>query len=275
MKKNNAYFWPEWFYNSLPLNEHEKIQSKIIKELNLANSYLWEALNIYDDFFDGQGKSSELPKANNYYRNFLETYYRLNFNPDFYKLFNKIIDKLDAANRQEIKNNHFKIGNGIVILPKKLPSFKDLTSLSKKSLILSAGPIAIYYLLKKSKIEIKAVYNFFRLVLSARQLADDIFDWLDDLKNGSITAANILILKELKKQKINLNIKKDEGFVLRLFIDKTSEKNYKDLKNLCQKSRAALKQIGFTQNCQLAKGLITPIEKNLSKAIYNKNHLIL
>ncbi|NCQ12757.1 hypothetical protein COT93_01695 [Candidatus Falkowbacteria bacterium CG10_big_fil_rev_8_21_14_0_10_37_18] len=261
MVKEKVYFWPQWFAASLLSKDRQKIKLSQLKSLGQANLYLWRALNIYDDFLDGTGQAKLLPGANSYYRKYLEIYYRLNLPPKFYQLFNKINDELDNANRQEVSRPKLKIQNNNIILPSRLSSFKNLTDLSKKSLALGLGPIAIMFL-NNPKVEMKnirSVLSFFRKALATKQLSDDTRDWLEDLKNGAITAANIHILKAAKHRKISLNIKKEPEIIYLLFVESTVRLS-SQLEYLCQKTRQAGEKAGLANNSLLLNKIIKPIE---------------
>lgn len=123
MNKEKTYYWPAWFSRLLPKTEQEKIK-KILPKIQTTQILLWDALNIYDDFLDGEGKPEELPKANNYFRRYLETYYQFNLTPDYYHLFNQILNNLEKANLEETKEPKLKIENGLITIPKKLPDWK-------------------------------------------------------------------------------------------------------------------------------------------------------
>jgi len=264
MVKEKVYFWPQWFITSLSPQDRKKIKLSQIKSLGQANLYLWRSLNIYDDFLDGTGQAKLLPNANSYYRQYLEIYYRLNLPSKFYKLFNKINNELDNANRQELSQPKLKIQDNNIVLPSRLPNFKNLTDLSKKSLALSLGPIAVMFLINP-EVEMKKIHsvlNFFRRALATKQLSDDTRDWLEDLKNGAITAANIHILKAAKHRKISLNIKKEPEIIYLLFVESTVRLSAQ-LEYLCQKTRQAGQKAGLSNNSVLLNKIIQPIETGL------------
>ena len=206
MSKENVYFWPEWLSVAPGPKKNKLITPALIKKLNQGQIYLWRALNIYDDFLDGEGVTEKLPLANIYLRQYLELYYRLNLPRNFYRQFNQILVAMERANQKEVRRPRLKIIKGRFYSPRSLPPFKNLTALSKKSLALALGPLAIMYLQdEKDELKIKKILNFFRLALAAKQLADDAQDWLEDLNQGKITAANALVLKAARQQKLYLN----------------------------------------------------------------------
>jgi hypothetical protein len=229
---------------------------------------LWRALNIYDDFLDGDGRSENLPTANSYYRRFLEIYYRLNLKSSFYCLFNKIIADLDEANRREVLYNKLKIKNGRIFIPRRLPNFPDLTKLSRKSLALGLNAIALLYIsgAGKNSYKIRATLNFFRAALAAKQLADDAQDWLEDLEGGIITSANVLVLRAAKNHGLILNLRKNSKMAYLLFATEASAKLSIELGKLCQRAKSTAEKAGLNTQGPLIKNLINPLESGLREA---------
>lgn len=262
MKKEKIYYWPLWFSKFFNKNEQIKIK-KILSKIQNSQILLWDALNIYDDFFDGEGKPEELPRANNYFRRYLGIYYQLNLAPDYYKLFNKILNNLEEANIKEAKEPKLKIKNGIIIIPKKFPDWKNVEHLADKSLALSLSSLALLSFLgyKLTDQKAKATINFFKYFLAAKQLADDSYDWLEDLKNGRLTMANTPILKAAHQQKIRLNFKQEPEILYLLFTQEASPIIIAGIENLCQKARKEIKQLTNQSDTILLKELILPLEK--------------
>ncbi len=273
MKIEKAYFWPRWFFNSLNESDKRKIPATTIKNLCRANLYLWRALNLYDDFLDGDGLPKNLPLANGYYRHFLKIYYRLNLSDNFYKIFDRVIADLDNANRAEAKAEKLKIENGRIYYPKKLLPFNNLVSLSRKSLALGLGSVAIWDIISRKEkhdsdnpTRIKAALNFFRYALAAKQLSDDSCDWLEDLEARSITSANALILRAAQKKRLILDFKKHPETFYNLFIDDASQKISEGIRRLCSQARREGLKIGLTSKSALIKNLVEPMETSVSRA---------
>jgi hypothetical protein len=267
MGREKIYYWPAWFSKLLSKTEQAKIK-KILPKLQIAQIFLWDALNIYDDFLDGAGKPAELPKANNYFRHYLEINYQLNLSSDYYKLFDKILGNLEEANIKEVSAQKLKIKDGLITIPKKLPNWKNVEHLSDKSLALSLSALALLFSLgyKTSDKKIKASLNFFKCALAAKQLADDSYDWLEDLKNGSITTANTPILKAAKRQKIKLNFKNEPEILYLLFAQESSPILIAEIENLCKMARKEMKKINNQPNNILLAKLIFPLEKSCQES---------
>lgn len=270
MRKNieKAYYWPKWFISSLIRTERQRISTPKINKLCVANLYLWRALNLYDDFLDGEGVPKDLPLANSYYRRFLDIYYRLELSSGFYKIFDEILNDLDNANREETSSEKLKIKNGQIYYPRRLPGFNDLKVLSRKSLALGLGSIAVLDIIggrDKNK-KIRRAINFFRYALAAKQLSDDSCDWLDDLLAGAITPANALVLRAAKTKNISLNFKKDKKTFYLLFINSAAQRISVEINNLCFHAQQEGLKIGLTPKSPLIKGLIGPMKMAVKKA---------
>ncbi len=272
MKYEKAYYWPRWFLQSLKIPARINIATDQINKLCLANAFLWRALNIYDDFLDGQGIARNLPKGNEYYRRFLEIYYRLNLSPGFYKIFNRIVADLDQANRDEASAEKLIIKNRQPKYPKEIAPFINLQNLSKKSLALGLGPIAAMYIGRPDPKQetIRATLNFFRYTLAAKQLSDDSCDWQEDLRAGKITPANALILKATKDPHIGRQIKETTKDFDLIFIKYASKKISAGILDLCLRARQAGLLIGIKDASPIIKNLLVPMEKAASRAEKNR-----
>jgi len=267
MTREKVYYWPLWFSKLLSQKEQKKIK-KILPKLQTAQLFLWRALNIYDDFLDGEGKRAELPRANNYFRRYLEIHYQLNLSSDYYQLFNKVIGNLEKANINEVLAPKLKIKDGLVTVPKKLPSWKNIINLSDKSLALALGPLALLSALgyKTTDQKMKAGLNFFKYALAAKQLADDSYDWLEDLNHGFITAANTPILRAAGRKDIGLDFKNKPEILYLLFAQESSPIIIAEIEKFCKKAKQEIKKINKETNNFLLTKLILPLEKSCRAA---------
>ncbi len=266
-KKEEAYYWPLWFSKSLNIQEQAKAK-KIIKKIQIAQVCLWRAFNIYDDFLDKDRKAPELLKANNYFRRYLDTHYKLKLPTDYYRLLNNYFNKLGEANKKELDQEKLIIKDGLVLTPKKIPKRESLLSLADKSFVLALGPIAILSFLGykiKSK-RVQSSLNFFRCALAAKQLSDDGQDWLVDLKAGRITGANMPILISALKTGVKLDFKNNLAVFYLLFASEAAPKIIKDLKTLCCQAEILINKGHESKNTIIFNKLIKPIQKACQKA---------
>ena len=268
MKRSPAYHWPDWLVNSLI---DKKISLRYLKKFKKAQECLWQALNIYDDFLDGDGQPDKLPEANRYYRKFLETIYLENMTPSFQKTCNKILDDLDSTNKQELQKNIIIWKDGIPKLPKNCPDFSRLKDLSKKSLALALAPIAA--LLTFKKLDEERLVNYFRYALAAKQLSDDAKDWLDDLQSGKLTAVNLLVIQEGIRRKINKNLYYKTEILHLLFAYGAAIPTCNAILKLCQQARNEAQKLKIDDKAPIIKNLLLPLEKAANKALRFKQLL--
>ena len=230
-----------------------------------ANLCLWRALNIYDDFLDGEGIAKELPTANGYYRRFLRIYYRLRLSPAFYRLFERTLDDLDRSNREEAAA---KGNNKRLRYPRRFPPFKELPALSRKSLPLGLGAAAIMDITEghDKQNKMAGALEIFRYALAAKQLSDDSCDWLDDLKTGTITPANALVLKAIGKRTADTDSDDCCKVLYFVFINEAAPRICAALRRLCSKARRSAAAIDLYSDSPLLTGLISPIEAAVARA---------
>ena len=268
MKTNNpSRLWPVWFLNSLSKKEQSKIKVSVLNKLIRGQDYLWSALNIYDDILDASADAKKLPLANKYLRNYLEIYYRLNLPDDFYKYFNFLFNDLDRANQAEFNQKKLIIKEGLIKIPTKIVEFPDLKYLSRKSLALGSGVIAILYLINshESLKKVPKLINFFGYALAAKQLSDDSKDWLGDIQTGAITYPINLIIKSAKESKIEIDFHKKPEVLYLLFAKIAPEVSLK-IKYLCFKARQEARMINLAPDNELITKIIEPLEKAVLNA---------
>jgi hypothetical protein len=268
MKVEKAYFWPSWFYHDLTA-EKPAISRSTMSLLGKANLDLWKALNIYDDFLDNDGRPGDLPDGNRSYRYFLEAYYSLHLPHSFYIRFHKILDELDRYNRYETRRCRAAIiGGGQAGYPTRLPAWRDIRRLADKSLALALGPIALLHIsrLANEPKRVEAALDFFRLALSAKQLADDSGDWQEDLEKGRLTPANALVIKAARKRKLILDLKSDPRTAHLLFAAEASGPIARQISGLCRQARTAAIRAELRPDGRLISNLIEPLELAVEKA---------
>ncbi len=267
MLKEMVYYWPLWFSRVLSTKEQKKIKG-VLPKIQNAQLMLWQALNIYDDFYDDEGVSSKLPQANKLMRNWLKIHYELHLPNDYYKLLNKLSDALDKSNQAEILSPKLAIKNKIVIIPQKLEEQKRASSLSSKSMTLALGQMALLAHLgyKMNSPKARATLDFFKYALSAKQLADDSYDWFEDLNKGLITLATRPIILAAKNKHLKINLKKSSALSFELFSEFASPQIIKKLNDLLRVARLKMSEINDTKNNSLIKRLILPLEAACEKA---------
>ncbi len=260
--KTSVYFWPQWFKEALNDPRKRKIAPTLIKRLNQTQFYLWQSLNIYDDFLDGQGQRQKLPLANSYRRRFLTGLYRLNLPTDYYRLGDRLMADLEAADRAEVLRPRLKIQKGRLLWPGRWPGFPRPTELSRKSLALALAPLAaLSYLGRPVRSrESRAALDFWRYGLAAKQLADDARDWEEDLRRGLITAANLPLLRAAKRRRLPLD-PAARPEIPRLLFALSASSLAEQIKSLTAKARQKAAEAGLKPSGRLLKELLLPLEK--------------
>lgn len=245
-----ARSWPGLLLASFNEGRTPRLSKEELDQLAKANSSLWRALNIYDDFLDGEGVPSLLPAANRHYRFFLKTIYRAGRDQEFYALADRVLDVLDRANQRESKG---RAGLN--------PQF-----LSQKSLALALAPIAALDGLARDERSLarRGILSFFRHALSAKQYADDAADCFADLSAGRITPAGWHLYRRLAgKQAAGPRLAASS---YRIFIRQAAPAMSRDLERLCARARKALVRIHLNPSCPLADSLLLPLETRLQHA---------
>ncbi|MFC1720742.1 hypothetical protein ACFL0K_00600 [Patescibacteria group bacterium] len=268
---------PYFFKEALGKNG-KGITDEMITNLGLANLYGWIAYTIYDDFLDDEGDPRLLSTANLCLRELNTIFKNIALEaPGFESFYQKILDKIDAANTWETSHCRGKIKDTTLIPPKPLPNYGKLTKLADRSLGHALGPLAILFSLgytEKSK-EVKDTLKFFKHYIIAKQLNDDAHDWEDDLKTGQISAVCIPLIRAAKKQRIPLSIKKEGCNELQaLFWNDIIDNVCKNALNQTNLARKTLSEIDIIHNKKILEKLLTPTEKGVRKAMCEKRETL-
>ena len=152
------------------------ISNKRIAQLARANFYAWMAYTIYDDFIDNDARLSELPVANRAHRRAVASY-----GPS--RLVSECFDRMDAANAWELERCRFTVERGRILVT-ALPDYADLTVLAHRAGAHILGPQV--YVMNESVAIRRRIDDALTQYLIARQLNDDMHDWVDDLRAGHI-----------------------------------------------------------------------------------------
>lgn len=266
------------FYLKKALGEKAKcISNKDISQLGLNNIYFWNAFIIYDNFWDEDEESRPelLPIANYFSRNFL-SYLSSEFctNNDFCAFFQKTMDKLDKANFNEVRNQRFIINGFEVDIPNTIPDYTNYESKfwpsSGHAVISVAMLMKLNYRITSP--EVSNLMNYFKNYLIAKQINDDLHDWIEDLNRGHFTIATAEIIKRWKtihpnKKKLNLN--EEELMLRRLFWESIDDITTIALCYL-KKSRKRLANLSILEEPKYLMQFIEIEEKIITRTIDGK-----
>jgi hypothetical protein len=188
---------PRFFAHALDTPAH--FTNHYYKTLGLANLYLWIAYTIYDDFIDNEGKPAELPVANIALRASLDCF-RLVLPNDarFQRYVSGVFAGMDEANAWEVHHCRFAIQDHNVAIA-KLPRYGKCTVLAARAFAYALTPMAILAHLPdglpKGSRQIEIAFQH---LLIARQLNDDLHDWVKDMQAGQASYVVTAILRDMR-----------------------------------------------------------------------------
>jgi len=172
------------FYKSLR-KINKVIEEDTLSALGKANQYAWLAYSLYDNILDDNTDVEILPIANNLMRYSVTEYLSGGLSFPF---INSYFDIVDQANIKEANyRNQFSINSqhGIIHI-KKILSAKQLHPLlHERSIIHIIGPLCIAHNQRKEVVD--SVYQALSHYCLAKQLNDDIHDWIEDFSSGRPT----------------------------------------------------------------------------------------
>lgn len=165
--------------------------------LGLANVCVWVAYSIYDDFIDDEGKPADLPVANVAMRASMDCFKAvLPEDVRFHKYVSEVFDGMDGANSWEVGHCRFAIHNGRIGIT-ELPRYGKRTILAARAFAHALTPMAILALYSASESKRSLIEIAFRHYLIARQLNDDLHDWVKDMQAGQASYVVTAILRDM------------------------------------------------------------------------------
>lgn len=260
---------PYFFSKSLD-NESD---SKIIK-LCLINILFWTAFIIYDDFWDEDEKAKPklLPLANIMSRHLnmlLEDIFKKY--PNWKDFSFNILNRGDVANFYEITKCRFSLKN---LKENNLPqvSFKNYEEKFFPAAGQIIGPL---FLLAETGLElssedVKKVIKFFKHLLIAKQMNDDLSDFKEDLKRGHLSTLINEVFKDCKKERNQKNINIEKVFFLKTFPRFCQKIIYQS-----RKAKKIIKEIDLIKNKKILLALCDKNEIAAKKSIKDRESVIL
>lgn len=189
---------PRFFASSLKIPT--PLTNKQFTMLGLASMFGWIAYTIYDDFLDNAGTPAKLPIANVAMRASLNCFRAaMPDSDDFQQYVATVFTKMDEANAWEVRKCRFKIRRKQIFIS-ELPRYGAGDVLAARSFAHALTPMAV---LKYSNPDLpkrhaQQIESAFRHYLIARQLNDDLRDWLDDTQAGQASYVVTAILRGLR-----------------------------------------------------------------------------
>ncbi len=173
----------------------------------LANIYVWLAYSLYDGALDNTTYTTT-SKINSIAANCIarlaeSTYQKAGVNN---AIVSSLFNQVDMANATELLHCQLPVENGSITIT-HIPSRSFLKKLLyQKSALHYAGPLAIAKAEQSGNGRQKSILSTLNSYCSARQLADDIHDWEDDIRSGRITYAVAVLMRMAKIQPGNHSV---------------------------------------------------------------------
>ncbi len=180
-------------------------QSKNFPKLSLAekaawknsNLQLWAAYTIYDHLMDGGTSLAELPAANLFLLESSKALIKRGVLAD------RALSLMESANQTEfLRAQNIKKDHGYWT---KLRVSEIMRHGYRKSIGLYTSAFCFLENNKIREIEQEKLFDFFRHYLNCRQLADDLYDWREDLASNIPTAVTVSLMKESGARKDELS----------------------------------------------------------------------
>jgi len=173
---------PRLFSESLSfLNKSINLNFEILGQ---ANFMIWVAYSIYDSVIDGDVSPGSIPTANIFMRQALELYRQCSVD---YNTVLEYISKVDSSNSWEVAHCRFT-NNSKTIEISDIPTKGNMMSLLQNRAIAHViGPLCVISEYGLENAESDRAKRALNLYCIARQLNDDLHDWVDDFINGRMT----------------------------------------------------------------------------------------
>lgn len=242
-----------------------------------ANVCLWASYTIYDDFLDQEGRAEMLPLANIAMRRSLSYYREFSSKPKDIALVEDAYLQMDRANTWELQYARAKIKGGNITLT-ALPDYKDLAVLAQRAQAHILGPLLIYRCsLAYSEDEEARLMNALNLYLIAKQIEDDIHDWLEDFNRGHLSWVVKFLHSRLKVSAGAHEMKTLEGQMKKYFWKQGCLEILNIQREYITKSEAAFRSIKQLDASVGIKAFLDKLRKSnrQSKEKYHTHHAFL
>jgi len=242
------------FQNSF--NWRKGFNKNNLELLGQANFMIWTAYSIYDGIIDNDMNPGNVPAANICQRKALEIYKNIPINFNFVLSY---LTKVDNANFWETTHCRFnQTTEEVNIL--HIPHERELEKLlSDRAIAHVIGPLCIAFENRLSTDNFKLIEMALTYYCIARQLNDDIHDWVEDFNEGRITFVVARLLKSAKAK-----LKKDDKILLlskmkKVFYDTELEALCLSTELYVNKTKKLLYKAGFEINSKFIDQFISPI----------------
>ena len=258
----------------------EIFSDNFVAELGLSNIFFWNAFIIYDDFWDEEGIPKILPTANLYARDFIK-YFNLILPKEsgLTDFFDRLMDRLDAANTWETVYCRAKVEGSIIQIPEILPDYSDYEIAFEPASAHILGPLVMMYKIGYALDSEEAInlIEYFRNYLIAMQLNDDALDWEEDLARGHLSTVVVMLLQdylEIYPDCKEIDMTADLLELKKIYWFKTVKRMGQTVLRHTDKSRTALFKLQSIENINFLEKLIIISESVAQKALVEQTKTI-
>lgn len=155
--------------------------------LGMANFYTWMAYTIYDDFIDQEGDPTKLPIANMAHRKAIQLYNSYVLNSTTRETIQQYFTEMDTANEWELNNARFATTKQRITIT-TIPDYEDGDILARRALGHILGPMLVCLSNESiTQSQRDKIHTGLKHYLIARQINDDLHDWVEDLRRGHVS----------------------------------------------------------------------------------------
>jgi hypothetical protein len=189
IKKADAHYeislFPYYFAYVFKKFSNKRQRFDTIK-LGAANVLCWAAYTLYDGILDGDGSVCDLPTANVAMRRSLSLLSEVFSSEQSQTLIAHLFDAMDQANAWELLNTRLKVREASISIA-DIPDYRDLSILSNRAAGHIVAPLCMAQAMGLTDKQQHMIHKGLHHYLVARQLNDDLHDWVDDLHSGRST----------------------------------------------------------------------------------------
>lgn len=244
------------------------VPSAFLAQLGTASLYGWVAYSIFDDFLDEEGSPALTPLGVFALRQLTATFETiLPAQTGFRPAARQALDAMDAANQWEVTHCRLPAAGQTDRVP-TIPDYRELPSLATRSLGHLLAPLAVlvkagYPVRSKAATSLR---QFFMHYLTARQLADDVRDWQDDLARGQVNAVGALVLRRWRDDHPDARALPAAESLAQLFWQDVADDVSLRIATELKMARAVLADFTALADPAYLASLLDPIERNLAAA---------
>lgn len=232
--------------------------------LGVANIFCWVAYTIFDDFIDAEGIAATMPVAAYAQRTMLETYMELSQSGDASTLIREVFNTMDEANSWELNHCRALVDDNTITIA-KLPDYGNLRFLYERSLGHALGPLLLQQIVDAAQVGL--LREAFCHYLIARQLNDDLHDWVEDLSAGQLSYVVVSVLQDAGIDAGTYKLADVIPSLRKIFWQRSIGRLGKQVIDHCQLARTTLNQVAPLRQGTAMLNLIQRLEDSVGRSI--------